>query len=140
VVTRPGTPVMVDFAVGESGAIDGTTYMMKPDGTRDVASNVILQLLDKDGTMVREERSSFDGYYTFEKVPVGEYSLRVSLNQLQRKGLLSSPPVKISIKNEESMIGNVDFDLRDAAAAVEVSKAPKKKEMKKSASLRASKG
>jgi hypothetical protein len=140
VVTRPGTPVMVDFAVGESGAIDGTTYMMTPDGTRDVASNVILQLLDKDGTMVREERSSFDGYYTFEKVPVGEYSLRVSLNQLQRKGLLSSPPVKISIKNEESMIGNVDFDLRDAAAAVEVSKAPKKKEMKKSASLRASKG
>jgi hypothetical protein len=142
VVTRPGTPVMVDFAVGESGSIEGTTYMKKSDGTRDVASNVMLQLLDKTGSMVREERSSFDGYYYFEKVPVGEYTLRVSPNQLQRKELVSSPPVKISIKNEESMIGNIDFDLRDAALPVEVSKEakPKNKTKKKSASLSTSKG
>jgi hypothetical protein len=81
--------------------------------------------------MVREERSSFDGYYVFEKVPVGEYRLRVSLNQLQRKGLTSSVPVKISIKNEESMISNVDFDLREVAAPPQPEKMVKNKTFEK---------
>jgi len=111
VIARPGMPALVNFAFAESGEVDGTAYLLKEDGEKIVASNVSIQLVDAGGKVVREERSSFDGYYVFEHVRRGRYTLRVSPDQLERRSLKSSSPVEIEIKGEESLLSGLDFIL-----------------------------
>jgi hypothetical protein len=112
VIARPGTPVHVAFAIETSGEVGGTVYLAKPDGTKTVATNVVMQLVDAQGKVVRETRSSFDGYYVFEKIRRGHYTLRVSPEQMVRRGLTSSAPVDIDIKGEGSVLGGIDFVVR----------------------------
>ena len=110
-ITRAGTPVHIDFAIADSGEIDGTVYLIKSDGSKTVASNVLLQLVGDDGNVSREVRSSFDGYYIFERVKKGHYALRVSPDQLSRRSLKSSDPVEITVKGEETALSGIDFVL-----------------------------
>lgn len=85
-VPRPGVAWAVDFPVVVTGEIDGTVFLRKGE-TRREASNVRVQLLDANGALVQEARSQFDGFYLFERVPPGRYSVRVEPGQLERLGL-----------------------------------------------------
>ena len=62
VVARAGVPVRVDFPVSSCGDVEGTAYLEK-DGVRQEAANVTVQVITGDGKVVKEVRTSFDGYY-----------------------------------------------------------------------------
>jgi hypothetical protein len=84
VVPRPGKVTQLDFPVIVTGEIDGTTYLVRPDGSRRAAGDLKLELVDSQHKVVARVASGSDGYFVLGNVPPGDYLLRVSREQLQR--------------------------------------------------------
>lgn len=73
VTPRPGVATIVELPLVAAGEIDGT---LMGDGGRPLAG-VKLELLNPKGSVVALTSSEFDGFFLFEKVPYGRYSLRI---------------------------------------------------------------
>jgi hypothetical protein len=84
VVPRPGKVTQLDFPVIVTGEIDGTTYLVRPDGSRRAAGDLRLELVDSQRKVVAQVTSGSDGYFVLGNVAPGDYLLRVSREQLQR--------------------------------------------------------
>ncbi len=108
-VARPGRVAAVDFPVVASSEIDGTVRLRRGEGLQEV-SKVRLQLLDSSGAVVSQAESSFDGFYLFERLLPGCYTLRVDPEQLSRLHLASPPERKIALGGGE-VVSGVDFVL-----------------------------
>src|SRR6185436_7356249 len=89
-VPRPGAAWTSDFPIVATGEIDGTVLLRQPEGRR-AASNVRLQLLDATGSIAQEVKSQYDGFYLFDKVRPGRYTLRVAPDQLDRLRFAATP-------------------------------------------------
>lgn len=57
-----------------AGEVDGT--LVKAGGTS--LEGVDLELVDARGIVMSRTRSDFDGYFLFERVPYGQYRLRIA--------------------------------------------------------------
>ncbi len=75
-------------------------------------SGVDMELLDKSGVVVKTTRSEYDGYFLFESVPYGKYSLRI--------GALSANIV--GVKPEVTTIAQLDGDNPTAEVGVVVAR------------------
>ncbi len=73
VTPRPGITATVDLPLVGAGEIDGTLVR---DGGNGV-EGVDLELVDVSGRAIATTRSDFDGFFLFESVPYGRYTLRV---------------------------------------------------------------
>lgn len=60
------------FPVVETGAIEGFVYRAS---NKRVVTGLTLRLLNTEGKVVMETETAFDGYYTFEFVPPGNYTI-----------------------------------------------------------------
>jgi len=74
VTPRPGLAVSVDLPLVATGEVIGT--LVKPGGG--TLQGVDIELIDKQGRSVATTRSDFDGYFLFDTVPYGTYSLRMT--------------------------------------------------------------
>ncbi len=74
VTPRPGVAIHIDLPLVAAGEIAGT--LAREDGK--ILSGVAIELIDKANRVVQTARSEYDGYYLFESVPYGRYSLRVA--------------------------------------------------------------
>jgi hypothetical protein len=83
-VPRPGKVTQLDFPVIVTGEIDGTAWMVRPDGSRRPAGDLQLELVDGGRKVVAQVASSSDGYFVLSNVAPGDYLLRVSREQLRR--------------------------------------------------------
>ena len=75
VYPRPGVRQSVVFPLVDTGAIDGTIRWAndgKPIGGLEI------QLMNDDGEIVAQSKTAVDGYYTFERVPPGNYTIRAN--------------------------------------------------------------
>ena len=70
---RPGVMHSVEFPLIETGAIDGTVRWQA--GGKPIAG-LVLQLMDSDANIIQESKTATDGYFTFERVPPGSYTIR----------------------------------------------------------------
>jgi hypothetical protein len=85
VMPRPGIALAIDLALSSAGDIDGT-LSRAGGGTLE---GVDLELLDVEGRVVATTRSDFDGFFLFEGVPYGRYSIRIT--KLSAEALRTSP-------------------------------------------------
>lgn len=74
VVPRPGIAVPIDLALVATGDVDGT--LVRSGGGQ--VEGVDLELIDVAGRVAAKTRSDFDGFFIFEGVPYGRYTLRVA--------------------------------------------------------------
>jgi hypothetical protein len=74
VTPRPGVVVVVELPLVGAGDIDGT-LVRSAGGT---VEGVDLELLDVEHRVVARTRSDFDGFFLFERVPYGRYTLRIA--------------------------------------------------------------
>jgi len=109
VVPRPGHIEEIEFAVIVTGEIDGTISVRQQDGLRP-AAGVELELVDDDGNVVMREKSAFDGFYLFSKVPFGEYTVRVSAAQLDRLGATADNE-KVVVQDGHQIASGTDLIL-----------------------------
>ena len=105
-LTRPGQVTRVDFPLVTTGEIEGT---VRVNGRE--AANVSLELVDGEGTVVFRERTGFDGFYLFSMVPLGEYHLRISPDQVRDLAFESLTPIKIQLKESGQVVLGQDLEL-----------------------------
>lgn len=73
VVPRPGIVAQVEIGLVPTGDIDGT--LVRTGGGP--LEGVDLELLDATGRTIVQTRSEFDGFFLFERVPYGRYTIRI---------------------------------------------------------------
>ncbi|MFN4281896.1 MAG: hypothetical protein ACK4NA_04555 [Alphaproteobacteria bacterium] len=105
VVPRPGTSAVHDFPVTTTGEIDGTVYRVVGDNALAV-SGAIIQLLAEDGTVAREARSAYDGFYLFDFVPPGTYSIRIDPGQAKALAIRQQTDLRPEIKGDGAVVSN----------------------------------
>ena len=76
VTPRPGVSITIDLPLSSAGEVDGT--LLRDGGTS--LEGVDLELIDVEGRVARKTRSDFDGFFLFEGVSYGRYSLRIPKN------------------------------------------------------------
>lgn len=108
IVLRPGVPGEVDFAIITTGEIDGVIYR-SDDGVSEPTADVILQLLNDNGEVVKETRSQFDGFYLLDFIRPGTYTLRIDPAQLERVNLPPVPSRQVLIGKDGTILNGEDF-------------------------------
>lgn len=74
ITPRPGVMAQIELAVSPTGEVEGS--LLSPSGVHQ--PGVKLELIDRRGTVAAEALSEFDGFFLFQRVPYGEYRLRVA--------------------------------------------------------------
>ncbi|MEO8673743.1 MAG: carboxypeptidase-like regulatory domain-containing protein [Tahibacter sp.] len=99
---RPGTVFRAEFPVIETGSIEGHVYRIAGT-TRLPLQGARMELVDGEGHTAARAASQIDGYYVFERVKPGLWSVRVSANTR------TPAERKVSVTRETLQINNVDF-------------------------------
>ncbi|MFN3620798.1 collagen binding domain-containing protein [Sphingorhabdus sp.] len=74
ITPRPGIPTIIELPLVAAGEISGS---LQREGGKSL-SGVDVELLDKDGRVVKSSRTEYDGFFLFEFVPYGNYRVRVA--------------------------------------------------------------
>ncbi|MDM8010739.1 MAG: carboxypeptidase regulatory-like domain-containing protein [Parasphingorhabdus sp.] len=86
ITPRPGVATTVELPLVSAGEVEGT-LIRSGGGT---LAGVGLELVDSAGRVVRETETEFDGFFLFDGVPYGQYSLRIGTLSAQAIGV---PPI-----------------------------------------------
>ena len=115
-VPRPGVPAQLELALSPTGEVEGTLL----DAAGDQRSGVLLELVDAGGQVVVETRTEFDGYFLFDRVPYGDYRLRIGKASAEALGLDSETgqAVRIDRQTPSRRIGQLRLDSPARATAV----------------------
>ncbi|MDB2683064.1 stalk domain-containing protein [Alphaproteobacteria bacterium] len=106
---RTGTNIKLNLPVHLAGEMDGTVYIQKPDGGKDYARGVRVNLYSKDGNLLKETITGSDGFYIMDLVPPGDHILLVDASTLPPNSARPSPQeIKIGY-NGDPIFGNDIF-------------------------------
>ncbi len=105
---RQGTKPFIDIPLILTGSIDGTVRL--PDGS--AASGLIIQLINQSGEVVQDAPTLFDGFYVFEFVKPGTYTVRVSPSHK-----VFVQPKTVTVSSSDLFAYGVDFTLSASAEA-----------------------
>ena len=110
IVPRPGQAMQLDFPVFTSGEIDGTVYLRRK-GKILPAGKVDIELVDEHGRVIRTTTTEYDGFYVISKVPLGNYHVRVSPEQLNRLELGTETEPAVEVSAGDQFKSGIDFIL-----------------------------
>jgi hypothetical protein len=96
---RPATSTHVEFPVIETGYVEGV--ISTQDGP---LSGVRMELIS-NGKIIENTSTAFDGYYVFEYIRPGSYTVRIDPTYEE----INLPPRDVSVTSENLFISNVDF-------------------------------
>lgn len=74
ITPRPGVMAEIAIPISPSGEVEG--LLLGVNGVE--KPGVALELVDRGGAVVAETISEFDGFFLFQRVPYGQYRLRVA--------------------------------------------------------------
>lgn len=92
VVPRPGVVAEVDIPLVGAGDVEGA--LVKSGGVG--FEGVDLELVDSTGKVVASERSDYDGFFLFDRVAYGSYTLQLS--EASAKAIHADRSLGISLK------------------------------------------
>ena len=80
-----------------------------------------LELVDGAGKTIATARSDFDGFFLFERVPYGEYRIRLAKETAEATGLAPDLKVKVSVSAAKSVVrlGSIQVEPRPRIASLE---------------------
>ena len=114
-VPRPGHVTRVDFPVLVSGEVTGTVRVLRGGELREV-SGVMVQIVAADGSVAKETRSAYDGFYDITKIVPGRYTVRASPAQADRLKLKAGEPRAIVIEPSGTILDGIDLRLEEGEA------------------------
>jgi hypothetical protein len=83
VLPRPGVTVTVELPLVATGDVDGT-LVRTGSGSLE---GIDLELIDGEGRAIARTRSDFDGFFLFEAVPYGRFTVRIATLAAQASAL-----------------------------------------------------
>jgi hypothetical protein len=111
ILPRPGHTAEITYPFYESALVEGTVYTGH-GAERQHAAKVRVELVARDGRSVIGAVSEFDGYFVFEKVRPGSYTLKATAETGEQS---ASRPVTI----ESSEFYTFEIDLSAPAGPPE---------------------
>lgn len=87
IVPRPGHTTRLDFPVVMVGDASGTVCLSGKNGALVPIPGIEMELVAENGVVVATTRSGFDGFFDFEEIKPGKYSLRVAAATIKNRGL-----------------------------------------------------
>ncbi|HVM23482.1 MAG TPA: hypothetical protein VM308_09340 [Sphingomicrobium sp.] len=100
VVPRPGIPAEVQIGLVGGGDIEGV--IVKSGGIG--FEGLDLELVDGSGTVVATARSDFDGFFLFERVALGAYSVRVAADSAAAAKILPELGLRIEVTADRAVL------------------------------------
>jgi len=113
IVPRPGKTAQINFPVSVTGEIDGVVYMESGESDPKEISNVIIELLDQNGSVVATEKTAYDGFYLFLNIFPGNYKVCIAPSQLKKFGINMSDTIGAIIESDGTVLNGLDFYLPD---------------------------
>ncbi|MEL6257459.1 MAG: hypothetical protein AAFQ67_00185 [Pseudomonadota bacterium] len=108
---RPGQILDLDFPLLATGEAEGFATL-SDDGRQEPVSGVVVQVVrSKDGRVVAEGRSEYDGYFYIEDIPEGRHLIRVSPATLSAVGA-SAKPLAIEISRQNPGVYDLSLIVR----------------------------
>ena len=104
---RAGQSIHLEIPVTESGEISGRLAL----DVRQGLAGILLQAVDEQGTLYSETRSLNDGYFMFDTVYPGSWTVRLAPDQKWRSKRLSGAPVLVTLTPSELRVGNVELNV-----------------------------
>jgi hypothetical protein len=100
VVPRPGIPADVQIGLVGGGSVEGALMKSGELGFE----GVDLELVDAAGKVAGSARTDFDGFFLFDRVPYGRYSLRVSAASAAAAKIGSNLASNLEVSADHSVI------------------------------------
>jgi hypothetical protein len=97
VVPRPGIPADVEIALVGGGDIEGAIVKSAELGFE----GLDLELVDSSGKVVATARTDFDGFFLFDRVAYGSYTIRIARDSAASAKLLQDLGLKVAISSEK---------------------------------------
>ncbi|MCA0909266.1 carboxypeptidase-like regulatory domain-containing protein [Qipengyuania gaetbuli] len=102
IVPRPGTIQAIDFPIVALSEVEGTARFADAQGRG--VSGVRLRLLNPKGEVISFAKTEVDGYFFFERVQPGRYTLAIDPDQISRLGLCELDGEAIVIDPQSSIV------------------------------------
>lgn len=100
VVPRPGVPAEVEIGLVGGGDVEGA--LVKNGGLG--FEGVDLELVDAKGKVVGTTRTDFDGFFLFERVAYGSYTIRVSKNSATAAKIATDLGIHFVVTPDRSVV------------------------------------
>ena len=100
VVPRPGVPAEVQIALVGGGDIEGALMKSGELGFE----GIDLELLNSGGKVTQTARSDFDGFFLFDRVAYGKYSIRISAASAAAAKLAPDLGLTVEITPDRSVV------------------------------------
>jgi hypothetical protein len=122
VVPRPGIPAQVEIGLVGGGDIEGA--LVKSGGIG--FEGVDLELVDASGKMAATTRTDFDGFFLFERVAYGAYTIRVSQASADAARIATDLGVRLAVGPDKALIrlGSIPVAPRPRIASAAMPTAP----------------
>jgi hypothetical protein len=113
ITPRPGVPAKLEIAIAPTGEVEGEVH-----GAEDVAkAGVELELVDPSGKIAATTLTEYDGYFLFEQVPYGQYSVRLSAGSARALGTARDTGKTADLSEEKSDVDLGVIRLRPSQVA-----------------------
>ena len=100
VVPRPGVPAEVQIGLVGGGDIEGA--LVKSGGSG--FEGVDLEIVDASGKVVGKTRTDYDGFFLFERIAYGSYTVRVADDSARAAKISTDLGVHLVVGPEKSVI------------------------------------
>lgn len=100
VVPRPGIPAEVQIPLVGGGDIEGAIVKSAELGFE----GLDLELVDPSGKVVATARTDFDGFFLFDRVAYGTYTVRIAKDSATSAKLLPDLGLSVKVSPEKSVV------------------------------------
>ena len=121
---RPAQVMYLSFPIVATGDIEGTVYLQDETGQRKPFKGALVNLY-KDGTLVNNKVSEFDGYYSFPEIALGKYEIRLDPAQAADLELQQQKEIVVTLEEIEQ------YEVRDMLLVKSAPKTVKKEPLKR---------
>lgn len=100
VVPRPGVPAEVDIGLVGAGDVEGA--IVKNGGLG--FEGLDLELVDSSGSVVGNAQTDFDGYFLFDRVPYGAYTVRIAKPAAEAAHVPQDLKLKVTVNGDRPVV------------------------------------
>ena len=116
VVPRPGVAMRIELPLVAAGEISGS---LRRENAGQL-SGVEIELVNAAGRVVKSTRSEYDGYFLFESVPYGRYTMRIAA---LTAGIVGVQPELVATAELKRGQSSVDVGALQAKATIRIAQA-----------------